>query len=99
MRPIHSARLDKTRPVLILTRDLVRPHLSRVTVAPITSTIRGLSTEVRVGTANGLDHESVVSCDSIVTMPVTALGRQLGFLLTEQETALTEAIRTAFDLD
>lgn len=99
MRPIHTARLDKTRPVLILTREVVRPHLSRVTVAPITSTIRGLSTEVPVGPANGLDQASVVSCDNIVTVPVSALGRQLGFLLAEQETALSDAIRTAFDLE
>ena len=99
MRPIYAARLDKTRPVLILTREIVRPHLSRVTVAPITSTIRGLSTEVPVGPANGLDHPSVVSCDNIVTVPVSALGRRLGFLLAEQETALTEAIEAAFDLD
>ncbi len=48
MRPIHLAPLDETRPVLVLTRELVRPHLSRATVASITSTIRGLSTEVRV---------------------------------------------------
>lgn len=99
MRPIHSARLDKTRPVLILTREVVRPHLSRVTIAPITSSIRGLSTEVPVGPANGLGHDSVVSCDNIVTVPVSALGRLLGFLLAEQEAALTEAIRAAFDLD
>jgi mRNA interferase MazF len=99
MRPIHAARLDKTRPVLILTREVVRRHLTRVTVAPITSTIRGLSTEVPVGPANGLDRASVVSCDNIVTVPVSALGRQLGFLMAEQETALTEAIRSAFDLD
>jgi mRNA interferase MazF len=99
MRPIHAARLDKMRPVLVLTREVVRPHLSRVTVAPITDTILGLSTEVPVGPANGLDHASTVSCDNIVTVPVTALGRQLGFLLAEQETALTEAIRAAFDLD
>ncbi len=98
MRPIYAAHLDKTRPVLILTREVVRPHLSRVTVAPITSTIRGLSTEVPVGPANGLDHTSVVSCDNIVTVPVSALGRRLGFLLAEQETALTDAIRAAFDL-
>jgi len=98
MRPIYAARLDKTRPVLILTREVVRPHLSRVTVAPITSTIRGLSTEVPVGPANGLDHTSVVSCDNIVTVPVSALGRRLGFLLAEQETALTDAIQAAFDL-
>ena len=99
MRPIHTARLDKTRPVLVLTREVVRPYLSRVTVAPITSTIRGLSTEVSVGPGNGLDHDSVVSCDNIVTVPVTALGRQVGFLLADQEADLTEAIRAAFDLD
>jgi mRNA interferase MazF len=99
MRPIHAARLDKTRPVLILTREVVRPHLSRVTVAPITSTIHGLSTEVPVGPANGLDRASVVSCDNIVTVPVSALGRRLGFLHAEQETALKDAIRAGFDLD
>jgi len=99
MRPIHTARLDKTRPVLILTRELVRPHLSRVTVAPITSTVRGLSTEVPVGAANGLDQECVISCDIIVTLPRSPLGRQLGYLLPTQELELTAAIHAAFDLD
>lgn len=99
MRPIHVAALDKPRPVLVLTRDLVRPHLSRVTVAPITSTIRGLSTEVPVGSANGLDHDSVVTCDNIVTVPKSALGRQIGRLLSEQEIALTAALHAAFDLE
>lgn len=98
MRPIHLARLDKERPVLILTREMVRPHLSRVTVAPITTTIRGLSTEVRVGPRNGLDHHSVVSCDNIVTIPVSALGRHVGSLAAAQELELATAIRTAFDL-
>ena len=81
MRPIHTAKLDMTRPVLVLTRELVRPRWGRVTVAPITSTIRGLSTEVPVGPANGLEHSSVVSCDDIVTVPVSALGRLLCYLL------------------
>ena len=99
MRPIHLATLDKTRPVLILTRELVRPHLSRVTVAPITSTIRGLSTEVPVGPDNGLDHPSVVSCDNVLTIPAQALGRQIGRLLPEQEPILTTALHAAFDLD
>lgn len=98
MRPIHIAKLDKARPVLVLTRELVRPHLTRVSVAPITSTIRGLSTEVPVDGANGLDHDSVVSCDNIVTVPKSALGRHIGFLLPEQEAQLAEAIRAAFDL-
>lgn len=99
MRPIHLARLDKARPVVVLTRELVRPHLSRVTVAPITTTVRGLSTEVALGPANGLDHPCAVSCDNIVTVPKTALGRQVGFLLPAQEGALAAAIRAAFDLD
>jgi mRNA interferase MazF len=77
----------------------VRPYLTRVTVAPITSTIRGLSTEVSVGPRNGLDHDSVVSCDNIVTVPVATLGRQVGFLRADQEAELTAAIHAAFDLD
>ena len=99
MRPIHLADLDKTRPVLVLTRELVRPHLSRVTVAPITSTARGLSTEMPLDARNGLDQPSVVSCDNVVTIPAAALGRQIGRLLPEQEPALTAALHAAFDLD
>ena len=99
MRPIHTARLDKTRPVVVLTRELVRPHMARVTVAPVTTTVRGLSTEIPVGPANGLDQACVVSCDNIVTVPKSALGPQIGYLLPAQEAALTAAIHAAFDLD
>lgn len=98
MRPIQIARLEKSRPALILTRAAVRDAMSWVTVAPITSTIRGLATELRVGAANGLDHESVVSCDHIQTIPATSLARVLGFLHEEQEAALADAIASAFDL-
>lgn len=98
MRPIHVAQLDAARPVLVLTRDIVRPHMARVTVAPITSTVRGLSTEVPVGRANGLDLDSVVNCDNVVTVPTSTLGRHIGYLLPAQEVELAEAIRTAFDL-
>jgi mRNA interferase MazF len=99
MRPIHIAHLDKARPVVILTRELVRPHLTTVTVAPITSTVRGLSTEVRLDVANGLGKPSAVSCDNITTIPTSTLGAQIGVLLDPQESALTDAIRAAFDLD
>ena len=73
--------------------------MGRVTVAPITGTIRGLSTEVPVGPANGLDKPCVISCDNIVTVPASALGTQIGFLLPGQEAALAAAIHAAFDLD
>jgi mRNA interferase MazF len=99
MRPIHVAHLDKARPVLILTRELVRPHLRTVTVATITTTIRGLSTEVPVDESNGLSGPSVVSCDNLTTIPTEALRDQIGVLLDRQEAQLSEAIRAGFDLD
>ncbi len=99
MRPIHIAHLDKARPVLVLTRELVRPHLTTVTVAPITTTIRGLSSEVPLDTANGLAGPSVASCDNITTIPAKTLGAQIGALLDRQEPALSHAIQAAFDLD
>ena len=99
MRPIHVARLDKARPVLVLTREMVRPHMNTVTVAPITRTIRGLSTEVPVGPANGLDDRGVVACDHVTTIPAAVLGRQVGRLLDDQEAILTQAIHAAFDLE
>ena len=99
MRPLHLARLDKQRPVVVLTRELIRPRLTNVTVAPITSTVRGLSTEVLVGPQNGLDHPSAISCDNVQTIPKAQLGRLIGYLLPEQEALLAEAIVLAFDLD
>jgi mRNA interferase MazF len=99
VRPIHIAHLDKPRPVLVLTREMVIPQRTQVTVAPVTSTIRGLSVEIPVGQANGLGHDSVVNCDNIVTIPKTALGERIGYLLPPQEVALTAAIHAAFDLE
>jgi mRNA interferase MazF len=99
MRPIHIARLDKPRPVVVLTRELIRPRLTNVTVAPITSTIRGLSTEVPVGPRNGLDHDSAISCDNIQTIPKLQLGRLIGYLHPDQEARLFESIVLAFDLE
>lgn len=99
MRPIHLARMEKVRPVLILTREAVRAYRASVTVAPITSTIRGLSTEVPVGRPNGLAHDSVIVCDNVTTIPSASIGRHLGYLLQAQEGMLTEAILAAYDLD
>jgi mRNA interferase MazF len=98
MRSIALVRLDKPRPALILTRTAALPLLSWVTVAPITSTIRGLTSEVPVGTRNGLDHDSVVSCDNITTIRREAVGATIGLLFDDQEPALAQAISDAFQL-
>jgi mRNA interferase MazF len=99
MRPIHVGRVDKSRPVLVLTREIALGGLTRVTVAPITSTVRGLAVEVPVGRANGLDHDSVVNLDNVATIPRSQLGQRIGWLLPSQEGALSAAVQAAFDLD
>jgi mRNA interferase MazF len=98
MHSIWLARLDKTRPVLVLTREEVRAVRDLVTLAPITSTIRGLRSEISVGPENGLENESVVNLDLIATVPRNALLRPLGALLDHQEHELTRAFHHAFDL-
>lgn len=98
MRPIHWATLDQRRPVLVLTRELMVGRMSTVTVAPITSTIHGLATEVHVGRANGLDQECAVKCDQIVSIALDRLHQQCGWMLESQELALHEAVQAAFDL-
>lgn len=92
-------RLDKTRPALVLTRDGARPAMTKVTVAPITTTIKGLSSEVLVGPQNGLDHDCVVSLDNVLTIPKELLGRTIGFLSADQELLLARAVVLAYDLD
>lgn len=99
MRTIASVQLDKRRPALILTRQSKLHLLTWVTVAPITSTVRGLTSEVPVGPRNGLDHASVVSCDNITTVRSSAVGDTVGLFFDDQETALARAISDAFDLD
>lgn len=73
--------------------------MTKVTVAPITSTIKGLSSEVPVGPANGLEQGSVVSLDNVVTIPANLLGKTIGFLTATQEKLLAEAVVLAYDLD
>ena len=98
LRPIYLANLDKIRPVLMLTRQEVIPHLKTVTVAMITSRIRGLKVEVEVGRANGLDQDCVINCDNVTTIDKDLLLRPIGALLLAQEPALARALVTAFDL-
>lgn len=98
MRPLHWATLDKRRPVLVLTRELMVGRMSTVTVAPVTSTVHGIATEVPVGPRNGLDQLSAIKCDQIMSIPYSQLHEKCGWLLDAQELALQEAIQAAFDL-
>ena len=99
MREICLVRLDKTRPALVLTREAARAAMTKVTVAPITTTIKGLSSEVLLGPDNGLDRDCVVALDNVITVPVNLLGRTVGFLSAEQEAQLARAVVLAYDLE
>ena len=98
MRPLHWATLDKRRPVLVLTREVMVGRMSTVTVAPVTGKVHGIATEVLVGARNGLEQTSAVKCDQIISIPFGQLHEQCGWLLEAQELALHEAIQAAFDL-
>lgn len=98
MRSIAIVQLDQRRPALILTNPRNLHLLTWVTVAPITTTIRGLTSEVRMGARNGLDAECVASCDNITTVRSSVVGRTIGLLFDDQEAELAQAIGDAFDL-
>ena len=98
MRSIAAVTLDKRRPALILTRQSRLHPLAWITVAPIISTKRGISSEVAVGPRNGLDHDSVVSCDNIATVRRDPVHHTIGLFFEDQEPELARAISDAFEL-
>jgi len=69
---------DKKRPVLVLTRDPLGRLLHSVICAPVTSTVRGLATEVSLGPESGLLHGSVANFDNTLLLTRTRLVRRLG---------------------
>jgi mRNA interferase MazF len=88
-----------SHPVVILTRDVAIPHLSGIACAIVTSTIRGLPSEVQVGAESGLDHDSVVNCDNTYTLRRQRLTRQRRALGPELIRRLNTALSVAFGLD
>lgn len=75
---------EKPRPVLILTRTAAIRHLSRVTVAPITSSIRGVPSEVSLDLDDGMKQPCVVNLHNVVTVAQKSLGARLAQLSPER---------------
>lgn len=91
VRWYRFASPDKTRPVLILTRDSILDYLGEVTIAPITSTIRDIPSEVVLTEADGMRNDCAVNLDHVQTV---GKGR-LGALVTTLSKARMQEVRSA----
>ena len=85
------------RPVVILTRTQAIGRLSNVTVAPITSTIRGIDTEVEIELPT-VSGRRVVSLDNIITIEKRLLIDHLATLANDDLDQVFGAIHAAFDM-
>jgi mRNA interferase MazF len=99
VRLYHFPAPDKERPVLILTRGGAIAYLSRVTVAPITSTIRGVPSEVVLGTDDGMRQPCAANLHNVMTVGLQGLGRRLAQLSARRMRELCAALAFALGCD
>src|SRR6267143_3844852 len=97
----HTFRApDKRRPVLILTRSSAIPYLTGITVAQITTTIRGTASEVVLTPGeDGMLAECVANADSIQTIQKAHLGDLITELSPERMREVRVAIEFALGFD
>jgi mRNA interferase MazF len=86
---------DKRRPVVVLSRNEAIEVLATVLVAPVTSTIRDIPSQVVIGSNEGLDRESAVSLDHVQCVDRAKLIRRLGRLPPERMRDLCAALAVA----
>ena len=86
---------DKNRPVVILTRNSIIPHLAEVTVAPVTSVIRDIPSEVLLGKADGMPRDCAVNCDHLQTVAKARIGSVVTSLSPARMRELSEALAFA----
>jgi mRNA interferase MazF len=91
-------RPDKKRPVLILTRDSILEYLGEVTVAPITSTIRSIPSEVILSKAEGMPRDCAINCDHLQTVSKRKIGALITSLPPAKMHNVGWAIRFALDI-
>ena len=90
---------DKNRPVLILTRNTVLEYLGDVTVAPVTTTIRDIPSEVVLGKADGMPRDCAVNCDHLQTVSQSRIGPVITTLSRAQMARVREAVQFALALE
>ncbi|MBI5441535.1 MAG: type II toxin-antitoxin system PemK/MazF family toxin [Deltaproteobacteria bacterium] len=98
VRWYRFAQPDKRRPVLILTRDSILEYLGGVTIAPITTTVRDIPSEVFLSRGDGMPRDCAVNCDHLQTVSKAKLGALVTTLSSEKMDEVAEAVVFALAL-
>ncbi|MGA2712877.1 MAG: type II toxin-antitoxin system PemK/MazF family toxin [Bryobacteraceae bacterium] len=99
VRLYQFASPDKRRPVVVLTRDSVVAYLSSVTVAPITSTIRGVPSEVVLDEKDGMKAPCAVNLHEVITVSQQRLGKRMSQLNSRRMGEICAALRFSLGCD
>jgi mRNA interferase MazF len=91
------ADLDKIRPVVVLTRARVASRLTRVLVAPVTTVVRSIATEVGLGSAEGVKDGSVANLDNVQLVPVDRFLRRAGHISSRRWSEFCAAMVAVMD--
>ena len=89
---------DKKRPVVILTRNSILEYLGEVTIAPVTTTIRDIPSEVLLSRLDGMHSDCAVNCDHIQTVAKSNVGSMITSLSKEKLSEVRDAINFALNL-
>ena len=98
MRWYKLQRSDKKRPVVILTRDSALEFLGAVTIAPITSTVRDIPSEVLLTTGDGMTRDCAVNLDHVQTVDKGKIGPLITTLSREKLKRVREPLSFALEL-
>jgi len=90
---------DKTRPIVILTRNSIIEYLGEVTIAPITSTIRDIPSEVFLSKEDGMKNDCAINLDHIQTVSKVKIGSLITKLSNTKIYELHKAIDFALGFD
>lgn len=88
---------EKGRPFLIVSRDAANAVMQRVLVAPVTTRVRGIPSEIDLGAPEGLPKESAASLDNVRPFPKALLVRRLGSLSASRRAEICRAAGATFD--
>lgn len=99
VRVYDFGRPAKQRPVVVLTRDSAVAYLSTVTVAPITSTIRGVPSEVMLTEEDGMKTRCAVNLHNAVTVSQQRLGKRVAQISALRMNEICAALRFALGCD